>query len=108
MPTSRAEALQTCRPGLPNTPDAVQTPTAEAAIRICRQLLGEGALLAIVDPKASDRPIATDLSAQCGIGDGNWHHVADVNQSAGGTDALMPLDEWPQFTALDWVDLAAE
>jgi UDPglucose 6-dehydrogenase len=70
-------------------------------------LLEEGAVLAIVDPKVSERQIAADLSAEPGSGEGSWHLVADANQAASSADALLLLTEWPQFAALDWAALAA-
>jgi hypothetical protein len=75
------------------------------AIRICRDLLKEGAVLAIVDPKVSERQIAADLGLAPGNDEGSWHLVADANQAASGADALL-LTEWPQFAALDWAELA--
>ena len=77
------------------------------AIRICRDLLEEGAVLAIVDPKVSERQIAADLGIAPGSGEGSWQVVADANQAASGADALLLLTEWPQFAALDWAELAA-
>jgi UDPglucose 6-dehydrogenase len=71
------------------------------AIRICRDLLEEGAVLAIVDPKVIERQIAADLGTAPGSIEGSWHLVADANQAASGADALLLLTEWPQFAALD-------
>jgi UDPglucose 6-dehydrogenase len=70
------------------------------AIRICRDLLEEGAVLAILDPKVSEHQIAADLGMAPGSGEGSWHLVADANQAASGADALLLLSEWPQFAAL--------
>jgi UDPglucose 6-dehydrogenase len=75
------------------------------AIRICRDLLEEGAVLAIVDPKVSERQIAADLGLAPGSGEGSWNLVADANQAASGADALLLLTEWPQFAGLDWAEL---
>jgi UDPglucose 6-dehydrogenase len=86
-----------------DTNDTRETP----AIRICRDLLEEGAVLAVVDPKVSERQIAADLGMAPGNGEGSWHLVADANQAASGADALLLLTEWPQFAALDWTALAA-
>ncbi len=63
-------------------------------------------MLAIVDPKVSERQIAADLSVAPGNGEGRWHLVADANQAASGADALLLLTEWPQFAALDWAAIA--
>lgn len=71
------------------------------AIHICRDLLEEGAVLAGVDPKVSERQIAADLGLAPGSGEGSWHLVADTNQAASSADALLLLTEWPQFAALN-------
>ncbi|MFU8886412.1 MAG: nucleotide sugar dehydrogenase [Cyanobacteriota bacterium] len=77
------------------------------AIRICRDLLEEGAMLQIIDPKVSERQMALDLGQAPGAGEGSWHQVPDVLQAASGADALLLLTEWQQFAAIDWPALAA-
>jgi UDPglucose 6-dehydrogenase len=81
------------------------------AIRICRDLLEEGALLQIVDPKVSERQIAQDLgctqSTGDGLGEGSWRLVPDVEQAASGADALLLLTEWDHFARIDWPALAS-
>ena len=77
------------------------------AIRICRDLLEEGAMLQIVDPKVSERQMALDLGQAPGAGEGSWHQVPDVLQAASGADALLLLTEWQQFAAIDWPAVAA-
>jgi UDPglucose 6-dehydrogenase len=77
------------------------------AIRICRDLLEEGAMLQIVDPKVSERQMALDLGQAPGAGEGSWHQVPDVLQAASGADALLLLTEWQQFAQIDWPALAA-
>jgi UDPglucose 6-dehydrogenase len=77
------------------------------AIRICRDLLEEGAMLQIIDPKVSERQMALDLGQAPGAGEGSWHQVPDVLQAASGADALLLLTEWQQFAQIDWPALAA-
>jgi UDPglucose 6-dehydrogenase len=77
------------------------------AIRICRDLLEEGATLQIVDPKVSERQMALDLGQAPGAGEGSWHQVPDVLQAASGADALLLLTEWQQFAQIDWPAVAA-
>ncbi len=90
--------------------------TREApAIRICRDLLEEGAQLAIYDPKVSEAQMATDLaqepqSAPAGnglSGEGVWQLAASAEAAATGADAVLILTEWRQFAELDWPGLAA-
>lgn len=76
------------------------------AIRICRDLLEEGAVLQVMDPKVDERQIGLDLGRPPGEGDGSWRVVPDVEQAASGADALLLLTEWSQFAALDWRALA--
>ncbi len=77
------------------------------AIRICRHLLEEGAILQIVDPKVSERQMALDLGQPAGSGEGSWHQVPDVLQAASGADALLLLTEWQHFAGIDWPAVAA-
>jgi UDPglucose 6-dehydrogenase len=91
--------------------------TREApAIRICRDLIEEGAELAIVDPKVEASQISRDLekpprsgdaSGQPLSGDGGWRPVASVEEAAEGADAVLILTEWQQYRSLDWTRIAA-
>ncbi|MBM5808796.1 MAG: nucleotide sugar dehydrogenase, partial [Cyanobacteria bacterium M_surface_9_m1_291] len=83
------------------------------AIRICRDLLEEGAILQIVDPKVSEAQMVRDLGQPAGEASGDpsaegcWHQVSDVQQAASGADALVLLTEWQQFAQIDWPAAAA-
>ena len=90
--------------------------TREApAIRICRDLLEEGAQLALYDPKVSEAQMAADLGlppqavpAGNGLsGEGVWKTTASPRDAATGADAVLILTEWAQFARLDWQALAA-
>ena len=82
--------------------------TREApAIRICRDLLEEGAQLAIHDPKVSERQIEQDLGQPPAHGEGSWRLVPDIQQAANGADALLLLTEWQAFAQIDWHAIAA-
>jgi UDPglucose 6-dehydrogenase len=91
--------------------------TREApAIRICRDLIEEGAELAIVDPKVDTAQISRDLekpprsgdaSGQPLSGDGGWRPVANPEEAAEGADAVLILTEWQQYRSLDWTRIAA-
>jgi UDPglucose 6-dehydrogenase len=85
------------------------------AIRICRDLLEEGAQLAIVDPKVAEVQIAKDLghaprgqdlSAQRSDGSGCWQLASSAEEAAAGADAVLLLTEWAEFAALDWQAIA--
>jgi len=77
------------------------------AIRICKELLDEGAILQIVDPKVSERQLVLDLGHPASEGEGSWQQVSTVEQAAAGTDALLLLTEWQQFAQIDWPAVAA-
>ncbi len=81
-----------------DTNDTRETP----AIRICRDLLEEGAQLTIFDPKVSAQHIEADLGATQG-----WQLANSPLEAAQAADAVLVLTEWPQFAALDWCSLQA-
>ena len=93
--------------------------TREApAIRICRDLIEEGAQLAIVDPKVDPAQIARDLErspvsaettpASRPIGaDGSWLAAGSPLEAARGADAVLILTEWGAYRQLDWGAIAA-
>ena len=84
------------------------------AIRICRDLLEEGAVLAIHDPHVKSEQIAIDLqqppehsNTKACYAAGNWLFCTDPVQALSGADAVLILTEWSQFAQLDWANLAA-
>ena len=88
--------------------------TREApAIRICGDLLEEGAQLAIHDPKVDPAQIARDLKQEAApaadalSGTGSWAMAASVDEAVTGADAVLILTEWCQYRELNWADLAA-
>jgi UDPglucose 6-dehydrogenase len=91
--------------------------TREApAIRIGRDLLQEGAQLAIYDPKVSPAQIQSDLGrapapaeqrAADLSGEGSWLACNSVAEAVRGADAAVILTEWQEFSGLPWHELAA-
>jgi UDPglucose 6-dehydrogenase len=77
------------------------------AIRVCKDLLEEGAILQILDPKVEEGQISADLAQPPGTGEGSWRRVEDAQQAASGADALLLLTEWQQFAQIDWPAVAA-
>jgi len=83
---------------------------ATPAIRICADLLEEGARLAIFDPKVQAQQIAVDLRQspqqpsmpQPTDADGVWECADDPAAAILGADAVLVLTEWQQFADLDW------
>ena len=92
--------------------------TREApAIRICRDLIEEGAQLAIVDPKVEPPQIALDLerppvdtgqaARQVPLGaEGTWTYEQTPLAAANGADAVLILTEWQAYRNLDWPALS--
>jgi UDPglucose 6-dehydrogenase len=91
--------------------------TREApAIRICRDLIEEGAQLAIVDPKVDSAQIARDLEhdplpadgrGHSLAGDGDWLAARSPEEAARGADAVLILTEWQEYRSLPWPRIAA-
>ena len=96
--------------------------TREApAIRIAKDLLDEGAQLAIHDPQVESEQIARDLKlpastapdAQSGptraalSGEGTWWPADDITSAVQGADAVIILTEWSQYRGLDWSALVS-
>jgi UDPglucose 6-dehydrogenase len=79
------------------------------AIRICRDLLEEGAQLAIHDPKVDPEQIARDLGLPAASsGGGTWCPHGEVAEALAGADAALILTEWQHYRQLDWESLAAQ
>ena len=85
--------------------------TREApAIRICRDLLEEGAQLSIHDPKVTVQQIARDLQQEAVpqsdalSGTGSWAEAGSVEEAV--VDAVLGTGK--QYRELNWPDLAAE
>ena len=83
--------------------------TREApAIRISRDLLEEGAQLAIHDPKVAAYQMARDLQqdaapqADALSGTGTWVEAASVEDAVTGADAVLVLTEWKHYRDLNW------
>ena len=82
-----------------------------AAIQICKDLLEEGAILLINDPKVNKEQISSDLGMSPKIKiensdnlineKGFWLFVEDINESLYDADAIVILTEWPEYKK-DW------
>ena len=87
--------------------------TREApAIRICQDLLEEGAQLVIHDPKVPTDQMAQDLQQESASqvdvlsGSGSWARANSVQDAVTGADAVLVLTEWQDYSELNWSDLA--
>jgi UDPglucose 6-dehydrogenase len=88
--------------------------TREApAIRICQDLLEEGAQLVIHDPKVGTDQMSRDLQQESASqvdalsGSGSWARANSVEDAVMGADAVLVLTEWQHYRDLNWQALAA-
>jgi len=92
-----------------DTNDTRESPS----IRICCDLLEEGAQLAIHDPKVASHQIAQDLHqdpaplAEALSGTGSWAKAGSVEDAVTRADAVLVLTEWNDYRNLNWMSLAA-
>ena len=89
-----------------NTNDTREAP----AIRVCADLLEEGAHLAIHDPKVDTAQMARDLKKEESAvvdASGSWCRSESIEAAVTGADAVLILTEWEQYRRLKWSDLAS-
>ena len=89
-----------------NTNDTRESP----AIRIANYLLVEGANLRIHDPKVSYEQISNDLKEfQEYNGDKSrvsWQYCSKISDAVRGSDAIVLVTEWKEYTKLDWEEIS--
>ena len=79
-----------------------------AAITICKDLLEEGAILNISDPKVEPYQIEQDLGVKNSknnnvrLTEGNWSFYKNIYDAIVGTDAIVVLTEWEEYTKINW------
>ena len=81
-----------------------------AAIQICKDLIDEGAILSIYDPKVSKKQILKDLkliknSKDNSVGSITFNKSSVTENIYDGfknADAILILTEWSEFSNLDW------
>ena len=85
-----------------------------AAIQICKNLLDEGAILYIHDPKVEQKQIAIDLEVQPFSKDLENNHFQNLDKkrlwkkfdrledSFEGSDAVLILTEWEEYSKINW------
>ncbi len=87
-----------------NTNDTRESP----AINICKDLLEEGAILQIYDPKVSFEQVeyelknCVELDGKKNISKFNWIYSETMEKASEGCDALIILTEWDEFSKIDW------
>ena len=75
-----------------------------SAIKICKNLIDEGAILSIYDPKVEEKQIEIDLSAKSNNKGtiSSWKMVNSIYEAAKDADACILLTEWEEFKQIDW------
>ena len=85
-----------------------------SAISICKDLLDEGALLHIHDPKVESNQIEIDLKLKkCNstkftnltnknIDEGFWCYSETINEVFENADAVLILTEWHEYSLIKW------
>ena len=79
-----------------------------AAIKICKDLLEEGAILRIHDPKVNLGQISNDLKCKSNNNneEGTWNIYDDLYDSINGSDAILILTEWNEYKKINWQKVA--
>tara|TARA_B100000989_G_scaffold298963_1_gene291449 strand:+ start:1222 stop:2649 length:1428 start_codon:yes stop_codon:yes gene_type:complete len=91
-----------------NTNDTRESP----AIKICKDLIEEGAKLNIYDPKVKPKIIEKELNLKESIEFdinsewGEWKFVSSIEESALDSDALIFLTEWEEFRSINWQNIS--
>ena len=76
-----------------------------ACIKICKDLIEEGAFLSIYDPKVVKDQIQRDLSisnAEESLDNGNFIRVDSIESAIDGSYAVIILTEWEEFKQAKW------
>tara|TARA_Y100001968_G_scaffold4286_1_gene3810 strand:- start:1605 stop:3008 length:1404 start_codon:yes stop_codon:yes gene_type:complete len=86
-----------------NTNDTRESPS----IRIACDLLEEGSLLSIYDPKVSVERVREDFEKSSFDNQGIWKMVNSIEDALKNADAVLILTPWDEFYGLDWNYLAS-
>ena len=84
-----------------------------AAIKICKDLLNEGAILYIHDPKVTPKQIYKVLeipesnyketSKENDLNnEGSWHFISNISDGFKDSDAAIILTEWKEYSKINW------
>jgi len=90
-----------------NTNDTRESP----AIKICTDLINEGAKLKIYDPKVSKKRIETDLKLEeeevnfRSSRDDSWVYCSNILDAAKEVDCIVILTEWDEFQNINWNEI---
>ncbi len=81
-----------------------------SAINICKDLLDEGAILFIHDPKVTSKQIEKDLflpeSNNINLNEGQWCFIENLDKGFENADAVIILTEWAEYISLNWKEIS--
>ena len=92
-----------------NTNDTRESP----AIKICKDLMNEGANLSIYDPKVNREKIISDLkgytnsSANRDLEKGTFEISSSIEMASENSDALIIVTEWQEFKTISWEKISS-
>ena len=81
-----------------NTNDTRQSPS----IQICKDLLLEGAEIAIYDPKVEEYKMVNDLKSVSYEVEAKWKRKDSIEEASKDSDAIVVLTEWKEFYNINW------
>ena len=81
-----------------NTNDTRQSPS----IQICKDLLLEGAEIAIYDPKVEEDKMENDLKSVSYEVEAKWKRNDSIEEATKDSDAIVVLTEWKEFYNINW------
>ena len=93
-----------------------------SAIKICKNLLEEGAILYIHDPKVGEKQIEKDLKIapiskneedkeidfRNNNFEGSWVKIENLHKSFFDSDAILILTEWEEYTKINWINVSSQ
>ena len=86
-----------------NTNDTRNSP----AIKICKDLLSEGANLKIYDPKVDSKQIEKELNSKdldfiSDENKGSWEYAKSIYDAVQDSLGIVVLTEWDEFKSINW------
>ncbi len=83
-----------------NTNDTRESP----AISVCNDLLEEGAILNIYDPKVTKDQIKNNLNKD-GLKDESINSLPSIKEAVKDSDAIVIMTEWEEFKKINWTEI---
>ncbi len=90
-----------------------------ASIKICQDLIEEGAVLFIQDPQVSSSQISLDLGKQENKElknikeknllmkfEGEWCYEKNIFSAVEGADSVVVLTEWEEYSSINWEEVS--